>query len=57
MVALLSTVADEVLLEEPYKETLGDEVWVTDKDGKPKPDRRPPTTTSSCSTPGWRSTA
>jgi hypothetical protein len=36
MLALLSTVADEVLLEEPYKYILGDEVWCTDKDGKPK---------------------
>lgn len=36
MLALLASVADEVLLEEPYKYILGDEVWCTDKDGKPK---------------------
>jgi len=36
MVALLSAVADEVLLDEPYKETLGDEVWIYDEDGNPK---------------------
>ena len=36
LMALMSTVADELLLEEPYKHVLGDEVWVTDKDGKPK---------------------
>lgn len=35
MMALLSAVADEVMLEEPYKSYLGDEVWVTDKDGNP----------------------
>jgi hypothetical protein len=36
MGALLSAVADEVLLEEPYKISLGDGVWVEDKDGNPK---------------------
>jgi hypothetical protein len=36
MLALLIAVADEVLLEEPYRTTLGDEAWVTDKDGTPK---------------------
>jgi hypothetical protein len=36
MLALLIAVADEVLLEEPYRTTLGDEAWVTDKDGVPK---------------------
>lgn len=36
MGALLSAVADEVLLEEPYRITLGDHVWVTDLDGNPK---------------------
>lgn len=30
MVALMSAVADEVLLEEPYKTTLGDGNWVLD---------------------------
>lgn len=37
MQALLNAVADELLLDEPYKTTLGDEVWVVDRDGKPKP--------------------
>jgi hypothetical protein len=37
MVALLSAVADEVLLEEPYKVTLGDGIWLMGADGKPKP--------------------
>ena len=37
MGALLSAVADEVLLEEPYRTTLGDHVWVMDADGDPKP--------------------
>lgn len=36
MAALLSAVADEVLINEPYKYTLGDQVWVTDVDGNPK---------------------
>jgi hypothetical protein len=36
MGALLHAVADEVLLEEPYRYTLGDGVWVSDKDGNPK---------------------
>ena len=36
MGALLHAVADEVLLEDPYRFTLGDDVWVTDKDGNPK---------------------
>ena len=36
MVALLSAVADEVLLDEPYKETLGDEVWIYDENGNEK---------------------
>lgn len=35
MGALLSAVADEVLLEEPYRTTLGDHVWVTDASGNP----------------------
>lgn len=38
MVALMSAVADDVLLEEPYKITLGDGYWVSDKDGVPKPE-------------------
>jgi hypothetical protein len=37
MCSLMSAVADEVLLEEPYKTTLGDGVWVTDAEGKPRP--------------------
>jgi hypothetical protein len=36
MGALLNAVADEVLLEEPYKFTLGDDVWVTSAAGTPK---------------------
>ncbi len=36
MVALLSNVADEVLLDEPYRTTLGDEVWIYDENGEPK---------------------
>jgi hypothetical protein len=36
MGALLNAVADEVLLEEPYKYTLGDDAWVTDDAGNPK---------------------
>src|SRR5215831_11499927 len=37
MVALLSAVADEVLMDEPYKETLGDGIWLKDTAGNPKP--------------------
>lgn len=36
MLALLNAVADDVLLEEPYKITLGDGIWVTAADGTPK---------------------
>jgi hypothetical protein len=36
MVALLSAVADEVLLDEPYRRSLGDEVWLADSDGVPR---------------------
>lgn len=36
MLALMSSVADEVLLEEPYKTTLGDDAWVADSGGNPK---------------------
>ena len=36
MGALISSVADEVLLEEPYRVTLGDGVWVEGQDGEPK---------------------
>jgi hypothetical protein len=43
MLALMSAVADDVLLEEPYKITLGDGVWVSDADGNPK--QRPTTDT------------
>jgi hypothetical protein len=43
MVALMSAVADDVLLEEPYKITLGDGFWVADAQGTPK--ARPTTDT------------
>jgi hypothetical protein len=43
MLALVSSVADDVLLEEPYKVTLGDGYWVSDANGVPKP--RPTTDT------------
>src|SRR5215471_2954383 len=36
MGALINAVADEILLEEPYRITLGDQVWVTDATGNPK---------------------
>ena len=36
MVALLDAVAGELLLEEPYRTTLGDDVWVFDENGSPK---------------------
>jgi hypothetical protein len=36
MLALLEVVADEVLLEEPYRATLGDDVWVFSDTGEPK---------------------
>lgn len=37
MLALLDVVADECLLEEPYKTTLGDGIWVFDSQtGDPK---------------------
>ena len=36
MAYLLNAVADEVLLEEPYRVTLGDQIWVADRDGNPK---------------------
>ena len=35
MTALLSAVADEVLMEEPYKRTLGDGYWLVDVTGQP----------------------
>jgi predicted aconitase len=34
MVALLSAVADELLLEEPYQDTLGDGHWIISADGQ-----------------------
>lgn len=37
MVALMSTVADDVLLEEPYRVSLGDGYWVASASGTPKP--------------------
>lgn len=36
MLALLGVVADEVMLEAPYRSMLGDGIWVIDKDGNPK---------------------
>jgi len=36
MLALLAAVAGEVLLEQPYRDTLGDGVWVFASDGTPK---------------------
>jgi hypothetical protein len=36
MRSLINAVADEVLLEEPYRYTLGDHAWVTDFEGNPK---------------------
>lgn len=36
MGALMNAVADEVMLEEPYKVTLGDDSWVIGEDGQPK---------------------
>jgi hypothetical protein len=36
MGALLHAVADEVLLEDPYRFTLGDDVWVASANGTPK---------------------
>jgi hypothetical protein len=38
MASLLHAVADEVLLDEPYRRTLGDDVWIYDQDGNPKDD-------------------
>jgi hypothetical protein len=37
MLALLQAVADEVLIEDPYRVTLGDGVWVTNNAGTPIP--------------------
>jgi hypothetical protein len=36
MMALLSAVADELLLDEPYRSSLGDDIWIYDQDGVPK---------------------
>ena len=36
MGSLINAVADEVLLEEPYRYTLSDDFWVSDADGNPK---------------------
>ena len=36
MTALLSAVADEVLIEEPYKATLGDGIWIYSDTGTPQ---------------------
>jgi hypothetical protein len=35
MAALLNAVADEILLEEPYRTTLGDQAWAEDAAGNP----------------------
>jgi hypothetical protein len=35
MAALLNAVADEILLEEPYRTTIGDQAWAQDADGNP----------------------
>lgn len=35
MVALLSSVADDVLLDEHYQDLLGDGMWLQDKSGNP----------------------
>jgi hypothetical protein len=35
MKALLRAVADDVLTEEPYQVTLGDQVWLSDANGEP----------------------
>lgn len=43
MLALMSAVADDVLLEEPYRYTLGDGYWCCDVNGVPK--ARPTTDT------------
>ena len=45
MASLLSAVADEVLLEEPYKTTLGDGIWCSAADGTPRPLGPPSTAT------------
>jgi hypothetical protein len=36
MLALLSTVADEVMLDQPYVDTLGDGIWIYSADEEPK---------------------
>lgn len=36
MLALLDTVAGEVLMEQPYRDTLGDGIWVFSAQGDPK---------------------
>jgi hypothetical protein len=36
MLALLEVVADEVLLDQPYVDTLGDGIWVYSSSGVPK---------------------
>lgn len=36
MTALLYAVADEVMLDEPYKATLGDGVWIYSEGGEPQ---------------------
>jgi hypothetical protein len=37
MTSLLDAVADEVLMEEPYKRSLGDGIWIAGSDGTKKP--------------------
>jgi len=36
LTALISSVADEILLEEPYRITIGDDAWAADASGNPK---------------------
>jgi len=36
MASLMQAVADELLLEEPYREQLGDGFWIVGADGTPK---------------------
>jgi hypothetical protein len=35
MSALLNAVADEILLEDPYRTTIGDQAWAQDASGNP----------------------
>ena len=57
MTALLQNVADELLIDPPYREQLGDGNWLIDAGLQCARPARPPTTTSCCSTRGSPSTA